>query len=68
MHGLACRDPTTSKMQDKKKLKFFDQLATLTHEPDASFKELRKLYEDKDNHLLVPDRVFNAIRRHLEKI
>jgi len=57
-----------NKMQDKKKLKLFDQLATLTHEPGASFKELRKLHEDKDNHLDVPDRVFNAMRRHLEKI
>lgn len=56
-----------NKMQDKKRLKFFDQLATLTHEPDASFKELRKFYEDKANHLHVPDRVFNTMRRHLER-
>ena len=57
-----------NKMQDKKKLKFFDQLAALTHEPDASFKEIRKLYADKGNRLHVPERVFNAMRRHLEKI
>ncbi len=57
-----------NKMQDKKKLKFFDHLATTMREPDASFKELRKLYEDKANSLFVPDRVFNAKRRHLERI
>jgi hypothetical protein len=57
-----------NKLQDKKKLQFFDRLATITHDPDASFKELRRLYKNKDNRLYVPKRVFNAMRRHLEWI
>jgi hypothetical protein len=45
-------------------LTFFDQLASLTHTPDASFEELRALYED-DDRLRVPTTVFNAVlNRH----
>jgi hypothetical protein len=55
-------------MQNKKKLAFFDRLAVLTQDPDESFDELLKAYEDKDNRLHVPERVFNAIHRHLENI
>ncbi len=58
-----------NKMLDKKRLKFFDELALLTaKEPDASFQILRKLYRDETNRLIVPGRVFNAVRGHLEKV
>jgi hypothetical protein len=55
-------------MHDKKRLQFFDALAELASDPDASFGELQKMYRKKTNRLLVPTRVFNADRRHLEKV
>ena len=55
-------------MKDKKRLAFFDELAELTRDPDASFRKIRKLYQDKSKKVYVPERVFNAIRRHLERI
>jgi hypothetical protein len=58
----------TNKLQNKKKVKFFDELATLTHDPDASFEELLKVYNDNAKRLYVPEKVFNAVRRHLERI
>lgn len=57
-----------NKLQDKEKLTFFDRLAELTRNTDASFKELRRVYADKNNRLAVPERVFNAVRRHLEYV
>jgi hypothetical protein len=39
----------------------------LTREPDASFDELRKLYE-QDDCLRVPDTVFNAVLNRSEAI
>lgn len=48
-------------------LTFFDRLATLTHTPDASFAELRTLYEG-NNHLRVPETVFNAVLNRPETI
>jgi hypothetical protein len=47
-------------------LAFFDRLAALTREPDVSFAELRKLYED--DRLQVPPVVFNAVRNAPETI
>jgi hypothetical protein len=44
-----------------------DQLAALTHAPDASFVELRTLYES-DEHLRVPTTVFNAVLNRSEAI
>jgi len=55
-------------MQDKKRLKLLDDLAVLTKDPDRSFDDLQKLYQDKDKRFLVPQRVFNALKRHLEDI
>lgn len=46
-------------------LAYFDRLAGLTHDPDASFGELRALY-DSDERLTVPDRVFNNLLRRCE--
>ena len=41
-------------------LALFDRLAALTRAPDASFAELRALYEE-DDRLHVPATVFNAV-------
>jgi hypothetical protein len=46
---------------------FFDRLATLTRDPDASFDELRRSYEG-DDRLLVPTTVFNAVLNRSEPI
>jgi hypothetical protein len=48
-------------------LAFFDKLATLTRAPDASFAELRTLYES-DERLRVPKTVFNAVLNRAEAI
>ncbi len=48
-------------------LAFFDSLAALTREPDASFTELRNLYE-KDDRVRVPPTVFNALLNRPETI
>jgi hypothetical protein len=49
----------------KDELAFFDHLAALTRHPDASFEELRRLY-DRDDRLRVPPTVFNALLNRLE--
>lgn len=49
-------------MTNKKTLKFFDDLAELMIEPDANSVKIQKHYQD----IKVPDRVFNAMHRHLE--
>ena len=48
-------------------LAFFDRLAALTAQPDASFDELRKLYEG-DTRLRVPGTVFNAVLNRPETV
>lgn len=48
-------------------LQFFDRIAELTRAPDASFTELRKLYEG-DERLRVPATVFNAVLNRPEAI
>lgn len=59
--------PPTDQMEETK-LKWFDQLAMLSHSPDSNFSELRQLYEDNANGLTVPNKVFNAMRQHPEQI
>ncbi|HZS09189.1 MAG TPA: transglutaminase-like domain-containing protein [Blastocatellia bacterium] len=49
------------------RLAFSDRLAALTREPDASFDELRRLYEG-DDRLRVPSVVFNALLKRPEKV
>jgi hypothetical protein len=44
---------------DEERLAFFDHLAELTRDPDASFDELREIYE-RDDRIRVPARVHNA--------
>ena len=46
---------------------FFDRLTALTRAPDASFAELRALYEH-DDRLRVPSTVFNAVLNRQETI
>jgi hypothetical protein len=48
-------------------LGFFDRLAVLTRAADASFDELRRLYQG-DERLRVPDTVFNALLNRSEAI
>jgi hypothetical protein len=59
--------PRPDEFLSEDQLSFFDGLAALTHEPDRSFAELRRLYES-DDRLRVPDTVFNALRNRPEKI
>ena len=49
------------------RLAFFDRLAALTRTPDASFAELRRLY-DGDDRLRVPATVFNAVLNRAEAV
>jgi len=58
--------PSNDDMQDKKTLARFDALAELLQEPDAKFAQLQAYYATQE--LDVPERVFNALRRHLENI
>jgi len=51
----------------EEQLAFFDHIAALTRAPDASFDELRALYEG-DERLRVPATIFNAIRNQPETI
>jgi Transglutaminase-like superfamily len=46
-------------------LAFFKHLAALTRQPDESFEQQRRLYED-DSRLRVPPTVFNALRNRPE--
>jgi hypothetical protein len=48
-------------------LAFFDRLAAITRAPDASFDELRGLYEG-DDRLRVPATVFNALLNRPEAV
>ena len=49
------------------RLAYFDRLAALTLDPDASFAELRALFTD-DEGVAVPEAVFNALRRRPESV
>lgn len=48
-------------------LAFFDRLAALVADPDASHQELRSLHE-KDDRVRVPKTVFNAVLNRLEPV
>jgi hypothetical protein len=51
--------PDEPKLSDDR-LAFFDRLAALSRDPDASLGELRQIYQD-DERLRVPPTVFNAV-------
>lgn len=59
--------PGPDRHLDAARLAFFDELAALTHEPDASFDELRRRYQ-ADDRLRVPPQVFNALRERVETV
>jgi Transglutaminase-like superfamily len=60
----AMPEPSTVIGDDE--LDLFDRLAALTQDPDGSFDELAKLYED--NRLRVPAAVRNAVRQRQEEL
>jgi hypothetical protein len=55
------------KPQDEFDLSLFDELAALTRDPDGTFAELRRRY-DEDEGLRVPPTVFNALNGRPEAI
>jgi hypothetical protein len=59
--------PKSDTRFDAALLKYFDQLAALTHDPDASFDDLMTLYR-YDHGVQVPPVVFNVITNHPETI
>ena len=59
--------PKPAEALQGEQLEFFDKLAALTREPDASFEQLRALYQD-DDRLRVPEVVFNAVLNRPERI
>jgi hypothetical protein len=59
--------PKPNEELDPKQLTFFDRVAELTHNPEASFDELRKLYST-DERLRVPDTVFNFLLNRAERV
>jgi len=59
--------PKPNEALDQDRLAFFDRLAQLTRNPDASFDELRKVYA-ADDRLRVPDTVFNFLLNRAEQV
>ena len=59
--------PRPNEPPDDDQLALFDRLAALTRAPDASFAELRALYEG-DDRLRVPATVFNAVLNRPEAV
>jgi hypothetical protein len=59
--------PRADQTLNDEQLAFFDRLAAITRLPDASFEELRRLYEG-DDRLVVPATVFNAVLNRSEAI
>jgi hypothetical protein len=59
--------PKPDSRLDARQLKYFDGLAALTNNPDASFADLMTLYRD-DERLRVPPVVFNVITNHPESV
>ncbi len=59
--------PKPDTQLDARQLRYFDRLAALTRDPDASFAELMALYHD-DEGVRVPPVVFNVITNHPETV
>jgi hypothetical protein len=59
--------PKPDEQINDEQFEFFDKLAALSRDPDASFGELRKLYAENQN-LRVPASVFNSLLNRRETI
>jgi hypothetical protein len=59
--------PQSKRALERGELEYFDRLAELSRDPDASFAELRRAYAG-DERLRVPARVFNVLRQRSESI
>lgn len=59
--------PKPDSTLDDERLAFFDHLAELTRDPDASFADIRAIYRCNEQ-VRVPPMVFNAIRNRPETI
>jgi hypothetical protein len=59
--------PQPTESLSEERLAFYDRLALHSQEPDASFDELRQLY-DADDRVRVPATVFNAVTNRAEPI
>lgn len=59
--------PKPDEQLNDERLEFFDKLAALSRDPDASFDELRKLYAENGD-LRVPATVFNSLLKRAETI
>jgi Transglutaminase-like superfamily len=59
--------PRPGESLDESRLALFDRLAALTREPDGSFRELRRLF-DEDDTLSVPATVYNAVLNRVEEV
>jgi hypothetical protein len=59
--------PRPGEALERDQLAFFDRIAALTRTPEASFDELRKLYEG-DDRLRVPSTVFNGVLNRAEAV
>ena len=61
----ATPEPNTELSDDD--LALYDHIAGLTRDPDASFDELRRVYQT-DDRLMVPDTVYNGLRDRQESV
>jgi hypothetical protein len=59
--------PKPNEQLNDDQLAFFDRIAALTREPDGSFDELRRRYDD-DERLRVPAIVFNSLLNRAEAV
>jgi hypothetical protein len=59
--------PAINQQLSPEQLEFFDRLAELTREPDQSFEQFRRLYEN-DDRLRVPATVFNILLNRPETL
>jgi hypothetical protein len=59
--------PAVNETLNAEQLRFFDELAELTRDPDSSFDALKARY-DQDQRLRVPPTVFNSLLRRTETL
>ena len=59
--------PEPNVMLSDEELKFFDEIALLTADPDANLDALRRRFA-KDARVRLPETVFNALRQREERV